>query len=54
MPNGKNPIQRKPELSDDDLDRLVYEALCRGGKFVPQSPGEVAAAEAAVDETTPC
>ena len=51
MPNEKKPPPRKPELSDDDVDRLVYEALCREGKFVPQSPDEVAAAEAAIDET---
>ena len=50
MATDKKPTQRKAELSDDDADRLVYEALCREGKFVPQSPEEVAAAEAAIDE----
>src|SRR5215213_5824803 len=45
---------KRPEpdrrLPDDEADRLTYEAMRRDGKFVPQSPEEVARAEAEIDE----
>src|SRR5260221_234960 len=50
MATDKKHTDKKPELSDDDVDRLLYEALRREGKFVPQSPEEVAEAEAVTDE----
>src|SRR5436190_1859031 len=37
-------------LPDDEADRLTYEAMRRDGRFVPQSPDEVAKAEAEIDE----
>lgn len=51
MAADKKPAPQKATLSEDDLDRLVYESLCSEGKFVPQSPDEVAEAEAALDES---
>ena len=38
------------EPTDDEADRLIGEALRRAGRFVPQSPEEVAGAEAELDE----
>ena len=37
-------------MSDDELEGLVYEAFRRAGTFVPQTPEEVEAAEAEMDE----
>ena len=51
MAGDKKHTRRKAKLSDDDADGLIYEALCRDGKFVPQFPEEVAEAEAAIDES---
>src|SRR4051794_31090776 len=48
--SADNTPEPKRELTDDDADRLTYEALRRDGKFVPQTPEEVAKAEAEVDE----
>jgi hypothetical protein len=50
MSNEKQPKKSKQELSDTDADRLVYEAFCVGGAFVPQTPEEVARAEGELDE----
>jgi|SRR5579883_1320989 len=50
MSTEKQPPKPKRELSDDDADRLIYEAFCVGGAFVPQTPEEVARAEADFDE----
>src|SRR5262245_32304654 len=44
------PAKPEPGPTDDELDRLVYEALRRDGPFVPQSPEEVAGAESEIDE----
>lgn len=51
MATDKKTTPQKAELSDDDVARLVYEALCREGKFVPQSPQDVAEAETTLDES---
>ncbi|MCI0699826.1 MAG: alpha-2-macroglobulin, partial [Planctomycetia bacterium] len=44
------PTDPNPKLTDNEVDRLVYEALQREGRFVPQSPEEVAKAEAEITE----
>ncbi len=44
------PSDPPRELTDDDAERAAYDALRRDGRFVPQSPEEVAAAEAEIDE----
>ena len=51
MATDKKNAPQKAELSDDEIDRLVYEAMCRAGKFVPQTPEEVAEAEAKLNES---
>lgn len=50
MSTEKQPPNAKQELSDDDTDRLIYEAFCEKGAFVPQTPEQVARAEAEFDE----
>jgi hypothetical protein len=51
MSANKNPQNRTPAtVSDAQVDRLIYEALRADGKFVPQTPEEVAAAEAELNE----
>lgn len=50
MSTDKQPPKPKQELNDDDADRLIYEAFCANGAFVPQTPEEVARAEADFDE----
>jgi hypothetical protein len=51
MATDKKNAPQKAELSDDEIDRLVYEAMCRAGKFVPQTPEEVAEVEAKLNES---
>ncbi len=48
--SAEKPSEPKPELTDDEVDRLTYEALQRDGRFVPQTPDEVASAEAETNE----
>jgi hypothetical protein len=50
MSTEKQPPKPKQELSDNDADRLIYEAFCVKMAFVPQTPEEVARAEADCDE----
>lgn len=50
MSTEKQPPKPTRELSDDAADRLIYEAFCANGAFVPQTPDEVARAEAELDE----
>lgn len=38
------------QLSERDAETLIHEAFRRAGKFLPQSPDEVEAAEAEFDE----
>src|SRR5438132_1482814 len=45
MSTEKQPSKPKKELTDNDADRLIYEAFCVEGAFVPQTPEEVARAE---------
>src|SRR5262245_41567091 len=45
-----NTPQPEREMTDDEADRLTYESMRRDGRFVPQSPEEVAKAEAEIDE----
>jgi hypothetical protein len=52
MPPEKQPPTPKREMSDDDVDRLIYEGFCVNGAFVPQTPDEVEQAEANFDENT--
>ena len=49
--SADKPSDPKRELTDDDADRLTYEALQRNRRFVPQTPEEVAAAEAEINES---
>jgi hypothetical protein len=49
--SADKPPEPKRELTDDDADHLTYEALQRDGRFVPQTPEEVAAAEAEINES---
>ncbi len=44
------PPEPKRELTEADAERLAYDALRADGRFVPQTPEEVAAAEAEIDE----
>jgi hypothetical protein len=46
----KNPKKDAPELTELEADALVYEAFRRSGAFLPQTPEEVQAAEAEIDE----
>ncbi len=46
MPTQKPKPKAAPELSEKDAECLIYEALKREGKFLPQTPAEVAVAEA--------
>ncbi len=50
MSTEKQPVKPKQELTDNDADRLIYESFCVEGAFVPQTPEEVARAEASFDE----
>jgi hypothetical protein len=50
MSTEKQPETPKKDLTDNDAERLIYEAFCAQGAFVPQTPEEVARAEAEFDE----
>lgn len=50
MPNTKKNTKGTPELSEQEAEKLVYEAFKRSGAFVPQTPEDVLAAEAELDE----
>src|SRR5262245_8305041 len=47
----EKPPEPPREPSDNEADRLTYEVMRSDGKFVPQSPEEVARAEAEIDES---
>src|SRR5258708_2435098 len=48
--SAENPAEPKRELTDNEAERLAYEAMRRDGKFAPQAPDEVAKAEAETNE----
>lgn len=50
MANTKKNTTDGPELSDQEAEKLVYEAFKRSGAFVPQTTEQVLAAEAELDE----
>ena len=50
MANTKKNTKDGPELSEQEAEKLVYEAFKRSGAFVPQTPEQVLAAEAEIDE----
>lgn len=45
MATEKQPLKPRQELTDNDAERLFYEAFCLEGAFVPQTPQEVELAE---------
>jgi hypothetical protein len=50
MPPEKQKQQDEKELSEQEAEQVVYEALRLCGAFLPQTVDEVARAEAEVDE----
>src|SRR5262245_701085 len=48
----EKPSQPERKLTNKEANRIIYEALRAEGRFVPQSPEEVAKAEAEINEAT--
>lgn len=50
MANQKKNPKATPELSEHEAEALIYKAFNLSGAFLPQTPEEVEAAQANIDE----